>query len=241
MKRFNEKHPVIFVIILFVIGLLLAGVVTGVLNGFGFDIAVSGSIARILIGIIFLAINYRKFKLGNSFRGFVTMLPVLLLAVYKIPYHFISGGGTPNAITVPIILIGLAPAVFEEILFRGIFVFHLKKKYSSSVAIVFISALVFSLVHITNIMGMDLLSLLVQVIMAFVVCVVLGAVYLKSGDLMSVIVAHFLIDVLSGIFYGGGTTPYYFLAIMVALAIFETVYGFLLVRKGTVENQIDYN
>ncbi|MBQ0065205.1 MAG: CPBP family intramembrane metalloprotease, partial [Firmicutes bacterium] len=88
----------------------------------------------------------------------------------------------------------------------------------------------------TNIMGMDLISLLVQLIMAFVTGVVLGAVYLKTGDLIAVIIAHFLIDVLGGIFYGGGTTPYYFLAIMVVLWIFETVYGFLLVRKGIANN-----
>ncbi|MBQ0064407.1 MAG: CPBP family intramembrane metalloprotease, partial [Firmicutes bacterium] len=181
MKKFGEAHPVIHIVILFVIGVLFAGVVGGILNVLGFDNNVSGSIARILIGIVFLVIHYKKFKFGHSFKGLVVMLPVLLLAIYKIPYHYISGGGTPNAVTVPILIIGLAPAIFEEILFRGILVFNLKKKLDNPIAIVFISALVFSLVHLTNIMGMDLISLLVQLIMAFVTGVVLGAVYLKTG------------------------------------------------------------
>lgn len=232
MKKISEKHPVISVIILFVLGILLGGVVAGVLNALGFANEVSTSIARILIGIVFLAINFRKFKFSNSFKGLVPMIPVLLLAIYKIPYHFISGGGTPNAITVPVLLIGLAPAVFEEILFRGIFVFNLKKKYNNSITIVFISALVFSLVHLTNIMGMDTVSLFIQLIMAFVVGVVLGAVYLKTGDLVSVIVAHFAIDVLGGIFYGGNMTPQYFMVIMIALWIIETVYGFMLATRA---------
>lgn len=237
MKKISEKHPVISVIILFVLGILLGGIVAGVLNALGFANEVSTSIARILIGIVFLAINFRKFKFSNSFKGLVPMIPVLLLAIYKIPYHFISGGGTPNAITVPVLLIGLAPAVFEEILFRGIFVFNLKKKYNNSITIVFISALVFSLVHLTNIMGMDTVSLFIQLIMAFVVGVVLGAVYLKTGDLVSVIVAHFAIDVLGGIFYGGNMTPQYFMVIMIALWIIETVYGFVLATRANAGNK----
>ena len=234
MKKYGEKHPIASVIILFAIGVILGGIIAGFLNAGGFESAVSGSIARILMGIVFLVFSLRKIKLGNSFKGFVIMLPALLFAAYKIPYHFVSGGGNPNMITLPIILIGLAPAVFEEVLFRGIFIFNLKKKYSNPITIVFVSALVFSLIHLTNIIGMDVISLSIQLIMAFVVGVILSAVYLKTGDIVSVIIAHFLIDVTSGIFPGGGFTPYYFLAIIIALWIVGTVYGFLLARKASV-------
>ena len=237
MKVISEKHPIIFEIILFVIGLLLAAVVAGVLNMLGCNHDISASIARILIGIAFLAVFHRSFKFGNSFKGFVPMLPALLLAIYKIPYHYISGGGAINAITVPVLLIGLAPAVFEEILFRGIFISNLKKRFSSPTAIVLISALVFSLVHLTNMGGMDMISLLLQLIMAWVAGIVLGAIYLYTGDIISVIVAHFAVDVLGEIFCGGETTPYYFLVILAALWIIETVYGFLLVRKMPAENE----
>ncbi len=233
MNRFSGKHPIVSVIIVFVISILLGGAVGAVLVGLGFDRDVSGAIGRILIGIVFLAINYRKVRFGNSLKGFVIMLPALLLALYKIPYHFVSGGGVPNPVTIPVILIGLAPAVFEEILFRGIFVYNLKKKYDSPVTIMLISALVFSLVHLTNIIGMDLMSLLIQLIMAFVAGVVFGAIYLKTEDLVSIIIAHFAIDVTSGIFYGGNSTPLYFIVILVVIWIFEIVYGFLLVRKVT--------
>lgn len=231
MKIISEKHPIIFEIALFVISLLLAAVVAGILNASGCDNEVGSSIARILVGIVLLAVFYKNFHTGNSFKGFIPMLPLLLLAIYKIPYHFISGGGQPNAITIPILLAGLAPAVFEEILFRGIFITNLKKKYSSPTAVVLISAVVFSLVHLTNLVGMNVLSVLLQLIMALVTGIVFGAIYLYSGDLVSVIIAHFAIDVVGGIFPGGVTTPYYFLVILILLWIFEIVYGFLLVRK----------
>lgn len=236
MKSISEKYPVVFEMILFVVGLLLAGVVAGALSLLGCDNEVSTSIARILIGITFLAVFNKNFQFGNSFKGFVIMLPVLLLAIYKIPYHFVSGGGDVKAITIPVLLTGFAPAVFEEILFRGIFIFNLKKKYHSSTAIMLISAVVFSLVHLTNLVGMDAVLVAIQLLMAVVSGIALGAVYLCTGDIFSVILAHFAIDVVGMIFYGGETTPYYFIAILAALLIFETAYGFMLVKtkKATV-------
>lgn len=235
MKVMSERSPIIFEIILFVIGTLLAGVAAAVLTAVGCSSEVSASAARILIGIAFIAVFYRSFEFSNSFKGLVPMLPALLLAIYKIPYHFISGGGAINGITVSVLLIGLAPAAFEEVLFRGIFIYNLKKKFNSPTAIVLISAIVFSLVHLTNIGSMDMISLFLQLIMAFVTGIVLGAIYMYTGDIISVIIAHFAIDVLGVIFYGGETTPYYFIAILAALLIFETVYGLLLVRKITFD------
>lgn len=237
MKVFSEKHPIIFEIILFVISGLLVNFVMIALNKFGGNDELNISIARILIGFALLAVFHKSFKFGNFFKGFVSMLPALLLAIYKIPFHFISGGGAPNGITVSVLLIGLAPAVFEEVLFRGIFISNLKKRYNNPTAIVLISALVFSLVHLINMGSMSMLSLILQLIMALMSGIVFGAIYLHTGDIVSVIFAHFAVDVLSRIFCGGETTPYYFYVILAALWIFETVYGFLLLKKITAENE----
>lgn len=237
MKGISKKHPIIFEIILFMLASLLAVVVALILNILGCNIVDSTAIARILIGIALIAVFHGSFKFGNSFTGLVLMLPALLLAIYKIPYHFISGGGTPNRITVSVLLVGLAPAVFEEVLFRGIFISNLKKRFDNPTAIVMISAVVFSLEHLTNMGGMSIISLFLQLIMALVVGIVLGAIYLYTSDLISVILAHFAVDVLGGIFYGGETTPYYFFFVLAAILLFETVYGFLLMRKITAENK----
>ncbi|MDO4978460.1 MAG: CPBP family intramembrane metalloprotease [Eubacteriales bacterium] len=233
MKDFNEKSPIVIEIILIIIGLLLAGIVTSLFSLFGCDSEVGGSLARILVGIVFLAIFHKKFKFTSSFKGFVPMLPALLFAFYKIPYHFISGGGTVNSITVSVLLIGFAPAIFEEVLFRGIFIFNLKKKYNKPITVVLISAVVFGLLHMTNIVGMNMTSVLLQSTVSFAIGIVFGAVYLYTEDIVSVIIAHFLVDVLGVIFTGGETTPYYFLVIFVAMCCIEIIYGLLLVRKVT--------
>ncbi len=230
MKNLSENRPITFEIILFAAAVLLAGALAAVIKMSGLGDSVSSAAARILTGIILLIVFRKNFKPGSAFKGFAVMLPALLLAVYKIPYHFASGGGEPNKITLSIILIGLAPAVLEEILFRGIFIYNLKKKYNRPAVIVIVSAVMFSLVHLTNIGGMDAASLILQLIMAFAVGVVLGAVYLRTEDIVSVIIAHFAIDITGYIFCGGKSAPMYFLIIVAGLLLFEIIYGLILLR-----------
>ena len=232
MKNLSVKYPIIFEIILFIIALFAAAVLATGIKLSGCEGDVSSSVARILVGVALMAVFHNCFRADNVFRGFLIMLPALLLAFYKIPYHFISGGGYTSEITLSVFLIGMAPAVFEEVLFRGIFIHNLKQKLNSPVAIVIISATLFSLIHLTNLVGMEPVSVILQVMMSFVVGVVLGAVYLRTGDILSVIFAHFAIDFLGSVFGGGETTPAYFLIIMIGLLLFELIYGLMLAKKS---------
>ena len=64
----------------------------------------------------------------------------------------------------------------------------------------FVTAAVFALIHLTNIVGMNMISVLVQFGYSFVIGLVLAAVYLKNGSLLQVIIVHFFIDYTSRIF-----------------------------------------
>ncbi len=233
MKKLSAKFPILFEIILFVIALLVAAVLATALQAIGCNSTLSPTIARILIGLILLAIFYKSFSFRSSLKGFLITLPILLFGLYKIPYHFISGGTGAdfNKVTLTIFLAGLAPAIFEEVLFRGICIANLKKKYNNPYVIVLVSAVIFSLAHVTNLVGMDVASVLLQVSTSLVLGIVWGAIYLRSGDLLSLIFSHFFIDILSDICFSGDTTPGYFLAIMIAILILELAYGLLLIRK----------
>ena len=125
----------------------------------------------------------------------------------------------------------LAPTIFEEVLFCGICIANLKKKYDNPYDIVLVSAVIFSLAHVTNLVGMDVASVLLQVSMSLELGIVWGAIYLRSGDLLSLIFSHFFVDIMSDICFSGDTTPGYFLAIMIVLLILELAYGLLLIRK----------
>ena len=100
------------------------------------------------------------------------------------------------------------------------------------IATLIVSAVLFGAVHLTNIVGMPPAQVLIQAAYAVVVGLVFGAVYIRSGDLVSLIAAHFAIDFTSRAFPGGTTTPHLLIIVFIALMILEAVYAFHLCGKN---------
>lgn len=88
------------------------------------------------------------------------------------------------------------------IIFRGIFIHNLEKSGRTAAACLFIPALFFSVVHITNLAGPDAASAVIQLVYSFAVGLVPAAVYLRNRRIMQVIVIHFLIDFTNRIYIG---------------------------------------
>ena len=232
MKNFAVKHPVIFTIILFFAGLVLALVcslpcaVIGLENG--------TDIGRILAGVILLMVFRYTVPKNSLFKGIGLIIPGLLFVVWNIAYNLLSGASvtTPGLIDV---IACIAPALFEETIFRVISIYFLKENGRSNLEALILSAVIFGVVHLTNIAGMTPVNAAVQAGYAAVIGLVLGAVYLRSHDMFSVFLLHFLIDFSNRFFTGStGTTPVMIIAFVVVLLI-EAVYAFTLV-KGRTKN-----
>ena len=152
------------------------------------------SAGRIIVAAALLII-YRGALRGSSvFTNPLIVLPALLFPAWNIFYNLSSGmkiGGI--LFFAEGILTAMAPALFEEVIFRGIFISNLRKNKKSSMFCLFVTAAVFALIHLTNIVGMNMISVLVQFGYSFVIGLVLAAVYLKNGSLLQVIIVHFLI------------------------------------------------
>ena len=99
-----------------------------------------------------------------------------------------------------------------------------------------LSAVVFGLVHLTNIAGMTLINALIQTGYATVIGLVLGAVYLRSQDAFSVILLHFLIDFSNRFFTGGREAVAWMIAAFAVLLVMEARYAFLLVKPSGRNN-----
>ena len=100
------------------------------------------------------------------------------------------------------------------------------------------SALLFALVHLTNIVGMSLANVLVQVAYSLVIGLFLGAVYLASDDIAAVILAHASTDISNQIF---ATSPNVSSAVMVVVFLIVlavlAVYALMLARKTAAEER----
>jgi membrane protease YdiL (CAAX protease family) len=113
----------------------------------------------------------------------------LTLLISDIPMpDFINDAFEELAVS-PIILIlsvAVVAPIYEEVVFRGILLKGMAKKINPAIALV-VSALFFALVHMNIPQGIN----------AFLLGIVIGAIYLKTGSIYLSIFAHFTNNILA--------------------------------------------
>lgn len=99
------------------------------------------------------------------------------------------------------VLMGLAPGIKEEVIFRIIpiaIVMKGKNKEKHMWIAFFASGIIFSLIHILNIIaGADLIMSLIQAFYAFCVGLVFAAIYLRTGNMWITIFLHSITDIIA--------------------------------------------
>jgi membrane protease YdiL (CAAX protease family) len=168
----------------------LAGLDQGVVNTVAYGLQFAVAIALVIVlqrqrGVRknFVRFNFRKFNPAMVLWGIVLVFvsgvviePVVALFPAKyldLINQAIGTGGWAILTTVV-----LAP-ILEEILFRGLLLEPIREK-SGATRAVLISALIFGLIHIFP----------QQVVNAFVVGIILGFIYVRTGSLVNVILIH---------------------------------------------------
>ena len=231
MYEFGEKHPIGFEIILIIISFLAAGVIVLACSIVNIHPDLSSSIARIFVALVLLVIYRRAFTGQNIFKNPVIVIPSLLFAVWNVFYNLSSGmvfGG--GSFFVEAAITAIAPALFEEVIFRGIFIYNLKKKGSSDLSCLFITAVMFAVVHLTNLVGQSFATVALQTGYSFVVGLALAAVYLRNNSIGQVVLVHFLIDFTNRLYLEQATSASYGqIAIFVVLLAAEAAYAVKLV------------
>ena len=201
MKDFAKRHPLVFGALLFLVTTFAVVPLMLVSEAIGLGREAGSAVGRIVVGLV-LAVLFREcFMWERSLSGLGLALPALVIVAWNVIYHLLSGSQlvAPGALA-GAVLLGLAPGVFEEVIFRGIVIGKLREGGRGDWQVLLASSLLFAAVHLTNAAGMDLASLLVQVGYSFVVGLLLGAIYLRSGDIVTVVLAHALIDVSNQVF-----------------------------------------
>ena len=234
MDTFSTKHPLLFGAILFFVSLLVAGLLMGVIGAFGFPSDLGTVVGRVGVAVVLVAVFGSCFHWERSFSGLRLALPVLVVVVWNVVYHLMAGSEFVAASALPgAVLLGLAPGFFEEVLFRGIVIDRLRASGKSDWYTLWASALLFALVHLTNAVGMSLANVLVQVGYSLVIGLLLGAIYLKSGDIATVILSHAVIDISNQVF---ATQPTQSDAPMIVafavVLVIEAAYALWLARRN---------
>ena len=221
------RHPVLFTALVFLAGLLAAVPLYILGSASGLDEDAAGAAARVIVGLALLALFRRGIAWRRSLRGLRWACPALGVALYNVALNASAGMPLRGAAELPyVLLLGLAPAVFEETIFRGVAIAKLRAANNSDARTLWLSALLFGAAHLTNIAGMSPPDVLLQTGYAVVIGLFLGAVYLKSGDIVSVILAHACVDVSYQIFAAhSGTASLLFLTAFCLILLGLTCYA----------------
>ena len=128
-------------------------------------------------------------------EGLLMLLPFLVIHYIGSIVSWITIG--TGGVLIPL-LRATAPGFGEEMMFRGLGVANYMRKIKSKdkIKVIFwLSSIVFGLIHLTNLMaGGDPKSVIIQSVYAIGVGMLLGAVYLRTGNLWPTILAHWSVD-----------------------------------------------
>jgi len=231
------KHPLLYGVVLFFAALLAAAVLAGLGTAIGLDSDAAGAAARIAVGAALLLLLRRSVAWNRALTGLRLALPALAVAVFNIVLEALAGMPLRGASELPYaLLLGIAPAIFEETIFRAAVIGKLRESGQPPMRTLWASALLFGAVHLTNLAGMSLANVLVQTLYAVVIGLFLGAVYLKSGDLVSVILAHAVIDASHQLYASHReTTPTTFVVVFVVLLLGLAYYALRLMSDRKAE------
>lgn len=231
MKKFRKKYPILaslVVLLLVMAGSLLGSGVLLLLGWLWPGLYDWGEytlqlIAELVMLAVMILVTYLM-GMGRVFtrrgRGFWrSMAPAgAILALYTVAglEMLILSMGQPlqsGGQILVFILCMAAVGLTEELAFRGLMTGMIYEKYGKSPAGVWlsvvVSGLIFGAMHLTNAFAGDvsLTGVLIQMVVAAVLGMCLGAVYLRGGNLWSVAAIHGFMDLCalldSGLFAGG--------------------------------------
>lgn len=233
MSNFSSKHPLVFGALLFAASIIASVPIMFVLQGMGQSVDVASAVARIVVGIVIAAVFHASIRWEKSFSGVTLALPALGFAAWNLVYNKLGGClfVSPSALPAALVM-GFAPGFLEELIFRGVTIDALKRSGATNMRTLMLSALLFAAAHLTNIVGLDPLSVVIQVSYSLVVGLVFGAIYLASGDIASVILGHASIDIASQVFASHpASTPIPQVIAFVVLLAAEAAYALWVMKK----------
>ena len=265
MKERNHKvlnHPILGYFLLLIWGGLVISIgsmldtatLAKVIPGYAIQIEVMGQTRSTASGVMValvsvLALLLHKLWFAPNYKGMLitkNLKAGLLLLIPFVIAHWIGSFLSISVVGVGSIglafLHALSPGFGEEMLFRGLGISNFMRTVKSEkriYVIFWLSSLTFGFAHASNmISGAALSTSIIQSFYAVGIGLLLGAVYLRTGNLLPTIIAHFCLDfmefVRADLTESGGIMQDTLIGdkVTVVVAIAAGIFGIFLMRKS---------
>lgn len=200
-------------------------------------------VVAFLIIIIMKLVSRRTYQFGFRKENFGTSLALASIAFAFVAYPNIihpllyDGILPPGTELFPIILGGIAPGFYEEVLFRGLIFQNMMNQWAGNknyiLKSVLISGLMFGLIHLLNLRhGLSLLdSTLIQVINTTGIGVFFCAVYARTRNLWGPVIIHTLADISAGLIYSEAVLGIWEAVILLGSGVAYLLIGLYFIRS----------
>ncbi|MCR3905555.1 MAG: CPBP family intramembrane metalloprotease [Tenericutes bacterium] len=242
----NQKNLIFLLIILmFVLVLIDINVLQNNLD----TQMITGSLLRILGGLVFIVIIYglghgHIFKIKNLSKALLIMIPAFIVSINNFPIvAFLDGRAI---LTEPIYRIflffieSLSVGFFEEIIFRGMILVFLLDKFKEEkngvMISIILSSLIFGFIHVLNIFnGASVNSTMLQIGYSFLVGMMWAVLFLKTGNLWLTMLLHATFNFFGQVMFYLGTVDgrydQFTMLLTIIIALFAGIYTIWIFRQ----------
>lgn len=185
---------------------IVPGLMTGAVNNGKFGLSFIVEMFAVLVIFIIMMMSKNQYvfteKKEGFFKSIVLGLPLLIIAVVvgltSIPDIFNPSLNLSNLITLMMFCISIG--LYEEFLCRGWLLNEFLEKYGRTrkqvIVSIFLSALIFGLMHISNIWigGQSVFTTIMQIIQATAIGMLFGGIYFRTKNIWAVVFLHGFYD-----------------------------------------------
>jgi membrane protease YdiL (CAAX protease family) len=210
---------------------------------------ITNSILRTLGGLILIVIligfgEQKILKFKNVWKSLLIMIPAFIVSVNNFPIiAFLDGRAI---LTEPVYQVYLyliecfSVGFFEEIVFRGILLILLLKKFKNHpnkvLLSIVISSVIFGLSHIVNLFyGLSLGDTMLQIMYSFLVGMLWAIMFLRTGNLWLTMLLHATFNFFGQVMFYLGTVNHrydiYTVIITILFGIFAALYSIKLLKE----------
>ncbi len=254
-RAFNKDNPLSFTLFELILFLILGML----LNIIFFNLIpsnipyLSEIIVEIILGFLALLLmrklglfkkemfSSENFLLGIKLGFFIIFSGFMQFVIYL--YLNVNNSFSINLFSLAgAVFYSFAIGFYEEIFMRGLLLQNLVKNYKNGVyKALIISSLIFGLAHLINIIHAPLFDTIVQVIYSITAGLLFGAVFIKTKNLLSLIILHsvfnlftyFTVNLYSFNFitYNLSSYPFIYICYNLFIIIGNLIFGFYVFKR----------